>query len=343
MELLQSIVGHVSCPSRIEYDYPNITYPIPFDQLYNNKSMRYVDFGKPNSRLPSFVQLGEVTESSFRDVDYIVVTGSSSNHLYSNINTIYSILLADIRVSIVFVDFGLEDEPFAVLVREMKIMQEIYQQRGSWGQLYYRKFDFSHFPDWFDISDRMIRGGYSWKVISYADVLMESRRMVFWSDGGNQVPASLETELSRARTYGLFTPCSGGSLQMWLHGQSIRFLGWNKMLRKLFLGKAMCTGGYLFIHYNNTQVMQNVLIPLLQCAYTRRCISPLGSSRRNHRQDQAILSALVQSEKIPMSCQQKYNTGVRFHHECDSDEKCRSRREELIQKLRGGYVYDRGD
>ena len=43
-----------------------------------------------------------------------------------------------------------------------------------------------------------------------------------------------------------------------------------------------------------------------------------------------------------MSCQQKYNTEVRFHQECNSDEKCRDRREELIQKLQRGYVYDRG-
>lgn len=308
-------------------------YPIPFYQLYHNKSNRYVNFGHSDSRFPSFVRFDEVDESSFRDVDYIVVTGSSSNHLYSNINTMYSILRADLRVSIVFVDFGLDETTLGVLIRELKVMHKLQQDHNSWGQLYYRKFDFSHFPTWFNISDESIRGGYSWKVISYYDVLMESRRIVFWSDGGNQLPSSINKELTRVRRYGLYSPYSGGSLQQWMHPGSSQFLVYRKMIRKLMLGKGMCTGGYLFLDYNNTEVMNNVVFPLVQCAYTRHCISPWKSSRKNHRQDQSILTALVHSVRIPESCQQRYNTPVRFHQECDSDEACRGRRELLIEAI----------
>ena len=32
-----------------------------------------------------------------------------------------------------------------------------------------------------------------------------------------------------------------------------------------------------------------------------------------------------------MFCQQKHNTGVCFHHECDSDENCRDRQEEIFR------------
>ena len=198
----------------------------------------------------------------------------------------------------------------------------------------YRKFDFSHFPAWWSINDEATRGGYAWKVISYFDVLLESKRLVVWSDGGNQLPRSLDKELERAHKYGLFTPYSGGVLQSWLHGSSAKFLQNHHMLRKVLLGKGMCTGGYLFIDYANDAVMRTVVFPLVECAYTKKCISPEGSSRKNHRQDQAILTALVQSARIEKSCIAIKSTGVRYHQECDSDESCRKSREFLKGLLR---------
>ena len=245
----------------------------------------------------------------------------------------YSLMRACIDVSIVFVDFGLDEPEFTYLVQEIKVMHSIYQKHNSPGKLYYRKFDFSHFPAWFDISNEQIRGGYSWKVISYYDVLLETKRMIVWSDGGNQLVPSIEKELHRARVFGLFSPYSGGSLQSWVHGKSLRFLGSNGMVRKIMTGKGMCTGGYLFVNYRNETVMKQVIQPLVECAYTRRCISPEGSSRKNHRQDQSILSVLIHSAKIPKSCQGSYNTKVRYHQECDSVELCRSRKEMLVNEL----------
>ena len=94
----------------------------------------------------------------------------------------------------------------------------------------------------------------------------------------------------------------------------------------------MCTGGYVWINYNNETVMNNVIFPLVQCAYTRRCIAPIGSTRKNHRQDQAILSALVHSAKIPQCCQAWYKTYTMFHQDCKPDG-CRERRNRLKSRL----------
>lgn len=295
--------------------------------------MRYVNFGKPDPRFPSFLHLGVVEPSDLQEAGFIFVTGSSSNHLYSNVNTMYSLMRSDIRASIVFVDFGLDAAALTYLLQEMEVMHSLYEKHHSRGKLYYRKFDFSHFPAWFDISDEMIRGGYSWKVVSYFDVLQETRGIVVWSDGGNQLPVSIEKELWRVRTFGLYTPYSGGSLQSWMHGKSLQFLVNNKMFRKAMLGKGMCTGGYLFINYQNATVMNQVVFPLVQCAYTRRCISPNGSSRKNHRQDQSILTVLVHSAKIQQSCHGSYNTRVRYHQECDSIALCEPRKRQLLAEL----------
>lgn len=294
--------------------------------------MRYVNFGQRDPRFPAEVRFGEVEDASFQDVDFIFVTGSSTNHLYSNINTMYSLILTNSSASIVFVDFGLDDAALSVLVREMKVMLSIFK-RESHAILYYRKFNFAHFPDWWSIHDVSIRGGYSWKVISYSDVLDESRRIVIWSDGGNRLPRRIDKELGRVREYGLFTPYSGGSLQSWMYPTASSFMVSHHMLRKMMLGKGMCTGGYLFINYVNDVVMEKIIEPLVECAYTRKCISPYGSSRKNHRQDQAILTALVHSARIPKSCSPAFNTGVRYRQECTSDEDCKGRRDLFKEML----------
>ena len=308
-------------------------YPIPFNQLFQNESMRYVNFGLPDDRFDPFVGLGRVDESVFRNVDYIFVTGSSSNHIFCNINAMYSFLLTDIRVSIVFVDFGLTNVTMEFFLREISQIQSLYQQSRSPGRLFYRKFDFSHFPDWYDIDNVAIRGGYSWKVISYGDVLEETHRLVLWFDSGNQVRNRIYRDLNIARTYGLFTPYSGGALGSWLYPASAHFLKSKGLARKVMLGKDMCTGGYLYIDPKNETVMYDVFYPLLQCAYTRKCITPIGSSRKNHRQDQAILTALVYSAKIQKSCRRGYRSDVIFHQECDTEATCLPIKDALIQRI----------
>lgn len=135
----------------------------------------------------------------------------------------YSIITSDMNSSIVFVDYGLDNVTLSELISEMKVMKTILDAHHSTALLYYRKFDFAHFPAWFDLSDRQVRGGYSWKVISYFDVLMETKRIVSWSDGGNIVSTNLKNEMYRVHMFGLYTPYSGDSLQQWLHGKSQRF------------------------------------------------------------------------------------------------------------------------
>ena len=53
-----------------------------------------------------------------------------------------------------------------------------------------------------------------------------------------------------------------------------------------------------------------------QVWYTRKCISPLKTSRKNHRQDQAILSVLMHSAKVEKSCIGGHDTDVLIHNDC---------------------------
>lgn len=72
---------------------------------------------------------------------------------------------------------------------------------------------------------------------------------------------------------------------------------------------------------------------LCYSVHISKCVAPIGSSRKNHRQDQAILPALVHSAGIQQSCQARYGTKCRFHQDCHSEERCTHRKERLKTSL----------
>lgn len=307
--------------------------------MYNDYTTHYVNFGKPDSRFPSYIHLGDIDDEVFNDADLIVVTGCSQNHLRSNINMMYSVIYTNCNISMVFVDYGLTDDGLQLLITEMKNLHRIHQILHSNAQLYYRKFNFDNFPDWWNITDPIAHGGYSWKVVSYFDVLNQTKRVVNWSDGGCMWSHSIRRDEMRTRIHGLYTPYSGNCLQSWVHPKSRIFLEQHHMVRKIFTGRGMCSGGYIFIDYHNATVMNDVIFPLLQCCYTKKCVSPDGTNRRNHRQDQAILSALLHSAKIEQSCHGRYTTMTGFHNDCKDDiQKCESRRNRTIRAIAHRYA-----
>ena len=48
-------------------------------------------------------------------------------------------------------------------------------------------------------------------------------------------------------------------------------------------------------------VYRDVVLPWKACAVEKDCIAPAGSSRSNHRQDQAVLSYLVHRSGYPFA------------------------------------------
>jgi hypothetical protein len=52
------------------------------------------------------------------------------------------------------------------------------------------------------------------------------------------------------------------------------------------------------------------------CALTKECIAPAGSSRQNHRQDQAVLSVLAQQYDLTRKIPTKFY-GFKIHQDID--------------------------
>ena len=102
---MKRIVVHT--PFHNEYDYNDIVYPVPFNQLFNDISKRYSSFGGSFENLPSYVITGDIPEWMEQFSDTVMVTGASENHAYGSFNCLYSMVLADPYVSYVYADLGL--------------------------------------------------------------------------------------------------------------------------------------------------------------------------------------------------------------------------------------------
>jgi hypothetical protein len=62
-------------------------------------------------------------------------------------------------------------------------------------------------------------------------------------------------------------------------------------------------------------VYREIVLPWRACAMNKNCIAPPGSSRRNHRQDQAVLSFLVHRTGFAFAAAAPSELGVRC--KCD--------------------------
>ena len=290
--------------------------------------------------VPAFVNLGDVSSLAFRDCDYIIATGCSDNHFYTTLNLLYSIVLQNCYTSFVFIDFGISVSHLQELWDELNQIHWIHAYLNSSAVIYYRKFSFKHFPPWWNITNRSIRGGYSWKVVSIVDVLMESQHLTIWSDGGNILSESIASDINRAKQFGFYSPSSGGSVQQWTHPKTFQYLMNHYSISHIRKGKDMCAANYMLFDYGNATVIKSLVIPFLECAYTRKCISPKGTSRKNHRQDQSVISILVHRTRIPQSCDGSFTTSVLFHRDCVGG-RCNQVRQMLFSQLLARYNIER--
>ena len=298
-----------------EYDYDNIIYPVPFNNLVQNRSLRYKDFDIPRQEFPSFVRYGKIQPALNRETEFVVVTGASDNHALSLISFLYSTLLACPQSPLVIVDYGLSSKSLTGLWGNVSQIYSIRQQLGSFAPIYYRKFNFDNFPKWFQLNTPS-RGGYAWKVVSIYDVLTEFKGLVVWSDAGN-VFNNLGVEIQRTRRNGFFSGQAGHSVGVLTHDSTYQFIeemGWKTNVRSI-KDKRSCNGANLFFDYWNNTVMTNVVYPYVKCSYTKRCIDPNGSNRRNHRQDQSIISIFVHLFGVEQACSVQYGTTTQFHRD----------------------------
>lgn len=307
---------------RVEYDYDDIVYPIPFSELYKKKNNRYINFGGSFSGLPIGIITGEVPAFQDQTSDMLMMTGASESHGFSSFNCLYSMILADPYASYVYADFGLSDYQHGLLYAHFETILQIQQKMKSTGVVAYRQFNWDHFPAWYSLlTNRRQKGGLSFKVVTYMDVFFEWKGLFYWLDAGDIINEGISREVTMARHYGLYSPYSAADVATWVHNDTQQFMLENRMLHERVPGSVrMISSGVLVMNYFNATIRERFAPVYYQCAYTQKCISPRRSDMYNHRQDQAIVTLLIGDLHIPYSGWLNYRYYPIIHADMNNDE-----------------------
>lgn len=228
--------------------------------------------------------------------EFVVVSAADSSHYKSLCQFLLSLFTHEPKIKAIVFDLGLKEYQSQCL-------------QDSFPKIDLRSFDYSIYPDYLDI--RVNAGEYAWKPVIVYDVLNEFKSCVCWMDAGNIVTKPLKRIRTILRKVGMYSPRSSGRIVDWTHPKTLEFLGTSKNL----LGKNNLNGACVAVSYNRSQA-RDIIAKWKDCALTRDCIAPPGSSRKNHRQDQAVLSVLSHQTGITENMPSGYY-GFKIHQDID--------------------------
>jgi hypothetical protein len=150
-------------------------------------------------------------------------------------------------------------------------------------------FDYSAYPSYFNIN--VNAGEYAWKpvIIDLSKDMFPSCRWVFWMDSGNVVHEPLHKVREILDKNYLYSPKSLDTIEKWTHPKTLHFF--NISSSDPLLQKAPRNGAA--IAFDRTIDWVQLLLKKWSLgAQIPDCICPSGSSRENHRQDQAVFTLL---------------------------------------------------
>jgi len=239
----------------------------------------------------------------------IVVTAASSNHFGALVQMLDSLRRLNARVECY--DIGLTAREAGALPR--------------WNGCVHHTFDYPRYPPHLNVN--VNAGDYAWKPVIVSDVVERVRSAanpddgrcdVLWADAGCFFHA-LEPVAERiASSEGVWVRTSAGTMRQWTHRGMFDYLGVSPddygdkrnadaTLVGFAVGSAPASRA--------DAIYRDIIQPWKACALAKDCIAPAGSSRANHRQDQAVLSYLVHRAGYPFASDTRADIAVRT--KCD--------------------------
>lgn len=270
---------------------------------------RYVDFGN-NSLFPNYIVTGHIPPYKSGD-KRLIVTGCSSNHFASVEANMVSVLNASATINMVFIDYGLTKREVTALKDIFKYLHNVHRAMNSSSFIAYRKFNFATAPTWMNINNSDEHGGYAWKIIGWMDVINEWKSFTGWIDAGSIINDGFDLEFKYVSEEGFYTPSRGAPedyFARWTHPMMLKFLFTNHLIKHVDMKKSNAAAGHMFVDYHNETIRRRVLTPWIQCCYTMKCVLPKGSSRANHRWEQAALTSVLQNLNFT------YSNNKEYHH-----------------------------
>ena len=207
-----------------------------------------------------------------------VVTRPSQNHIKSLYQCLSTIDRSITRCYVY--DLGLSEESS----EDLKKIENIY----------FRTFDYSKYPSYYNIN--INAGEYAWKPAIINEVtnelLLENGHIQYllWCDSGNKL---YDSKLNRVCNFLnknlIYSPITSGNVRCWTHPLTLRWFSID--MGSQLLIQENRNGAILGFNITNPDVV-NFIKEFARCASIKDCIAPEGSSRQNHRQDQAVFTIL---------------------------------------------------
>lgn len=202
-----------------------------------------------------------------------IITGASDNHYLTLMNMIDSFITHNDRHKLIIYNLGLEESRWNTIKEKYKNQDFIF-----------KVFDYTKYPEWFDIN--IEAGHYAWKpTIIYNTFLEYTDEIIVWMDAGNLINENLQKlEEFLIHNY-IYSATSSGTIKDWSHPLTIKYLNCTTTNYQNRNGACM---GF------NTKIdlVKDFITEFYNCAKDKNCIAPPGSSRKNHRQDQAVFTIL---------------------------------------------------
>jgi len=208
------------------------------------------------------------------DNNILFVTAAEKNY-FSQLVSLIESFINNSNSKIIIYDIGLEKN-------------QVEKLRKEYAEIELRTFDFKKYPEFIGqyYDDKL--GNYAWKPIIVNELLFEFESKVVWLDAGNIITSQIIFLKISLTALGIVVPTSSNRVLDLTHSRTIDHIGLNK---KFFKSNNYASGliGFDF-NYSNAKKISSKWSEFSQI---EECISPKGSSRENHRQDQAVLTLLL--------------------------------------------------
>ena len=213
--------------------------------------------------------------------EFLILSGSDSTHFNSLVNLLNSLNKFEKETEVIVINLGLS-------IDEMKYLKENFKYK-------IKDFDFTNNPDFVSARDDDNKlGSYAWKPISIYEEFKNTSKNVLWFDAGCLINKKLSLLKIIIKKNGFYSQ-SSDNIEKWTHEQTLNSLEAPTSI----LRKRNISGGIVGFAKNSDKV-DNLLDEWYKNSLNEEIIAPRGSSRSNHRQDQAILSVLIHKFRLSL-------------------------------------------
>lgn len=229
-----------------------------------------------------------------------ILTASDNDYFPKLINLLKSIYLYEKNSETCVIDLGLSKENLNILRTEFKNTQ-------------IKLFKFNNYPDFFRKRDEFNKlGSYAWKGTSVFNEYKEDNskiKYLLWLDAGCVLLGSLDNARLILDVVGFYSPYSEKKIHQFTHPVTL-----NKFsLSSKILSRKNLSSGVVGFNVHNTKAI-NIIEKWNEYSQIKDIISPQGSSRTNHRQDQSVLTILGNLEFERYKLLKRFSTiNIKIH------------------------------